>query len=71
VPGIVDTSVAHTSDQLFMWAVFAYAVAMLGYAAEFAFTRLASARGESTARAERLGRVAVALTVVGWLLHVG
>ena len=42
-----------------MWAVGAYALAMLGYAAEFAFKRA------------RVGHVAVALTVVGWAVHVG
>jgi cytochrome c-type biogenesis protein CcsB len=71
VPGNVNISLAHTSDRLFMWTVLVYAVAMLGYAAEFAFTRLATARGESTRRAERLGRAAVVLTVAGWVLHVG
>jgi cytochrome c-type biogenesis protein CcsB len=42
-----------------VWAVGAYALAMLGYAAEFAFKRA------------RVGHVAVALTVVGWAVHVG
>ncbi len=37
----VDTGLAHTSDTLLFAAVLAYVVAMLGYAAEFAFRRLA------------------------------
>ena len=53
-----DVSLAHTSDVLFAWAVFLYAVAMLGYAAEFAFRR------------PRIGAVAVALSVAGWGAHV-
>jgi cytochrome c-type biogenesis protein CcsB len=43
---------------------------MLGYAAEFAFARLARTRGESARRSERLGQGAVVLTVAGWALHV-
>src|SRR4051794_6652615 len=39
---------------------------MLGYAAEFAFGRRAAAP-----RARLAGRVAVAVTVVGWLAHLG
>src|SRR4051794_17218162 len=39
---------------------------MLGYAAEFAFGRRAAG-----SRARAAGRVAVAVTVVGWLAHVG
>ena len=35
---------AHTSDVLLTWAVFCYAFAMLGYAAEFAAGRRAEAR---------------------------
>ena len=42
-----------------MWAVAGYALAMLGYAAEFAFKRA------------RVGHVAVGLTVLGWAAHVG
>ena len=42
-----------------MWAVAGYALAMLGYAAEFAFKRA------------RVGHVAVGLTVLGWGAHVG
>ena len=67
----VNLSLAHASDRLFMWTVLVYAVAMLGFAAEFAFTRLATARGERTTRAQAAGRAAVGLTVVGWALHVG
>jgi cytochrome c-type biogenesis protein CcsB len=76
---------AHVSDVLLTWAVFCYAIAMLGYAAEFAATRRAQAAaalpaaegtvsGASEAagrrRAERLGRAAVALTVLGWGFHI-
>jgi cytochrome c-type biogenesis protein CcsB len=67
----VNLSLAHASDRLFMWTVLVYAVAMLGFAAEFAFTRLATARGERTTRAQAVGRTAVGLTVVGWTLHLG
>ena len=67
----VNLSLAHASDRLFMWTVLVYAVAMLGYAAEFAFTRLATAHGERATRAQTAGRAAVALTVIGWALHVG
>jgi cytochrome c-type biogenesis protein CcsB len=68
---------AHTSDVLLTWAVFCYAFAMLGYAAEFAATRRALAReqvetdaGRGRSRAVRIGQLAVALTVVGWGFHV-
>jgi cytochrome c-type biogenesis protein CcsB len=61
-----NTHLAHVSDVLFAWAVAAYALAMLGYAAEFAFGRRAAAP-----RARLAGRVAVAVTVVGWLAHLG
>jgi cytochrome c-type biogenesis protein CcsB len=58
-----NVHLAHVSDVLFAWTVGAYALAMLLYAAEFAFGR----RG----RGGRFGRVAVAATVAGWGLHVG
>ena len=51
---------------LLVWAVAAYALAMLGYAAEFAF-----GRRQTRSRAAFAGRTAVALTVVGWGVHVG
>ena len=66
----VNVSLAHISDTLFAWAVLAYAVAMLGYAGEFAFARLERARRQTTGRAERVGRAAVVVTVLGWGLHV-
>jgi cytochrome c-type biogenesis protein CcsB len=66
----VNVSLAHTSDSLFAWAVLAYAVAMLGYAAEFAFARLDRARRRSTGRPERAGKAAVVLTLLGWGMHV-
>ena len=54
---------AHISDVLLTWAVFAYAFAMFGYAAEFAAGRRAEARGggaeavkQGTRRAELVGR---------------
>jgi cytochrome c-type biogenesis protein CcsB len=46
---------AHVSDVLLFWAVLVYAIAMLAYALEFAFRRRF---------------VAVALTAVGWAVHV-
>jgi len=70
VPG-VNVSLAHASDVLFMWTVLVYAVAMFGYSVEFAFTRIARSRGDNNARPERIGRIAVGLTVIGWLLHIG
>jgi cytochrome c-type biogenesis protein CcsB len=51
---------------LLVWAVAAYALAMLGYAAEFAF-----GRHRIRSRATVAGRTAVGLTVVGWGLHIG
>jgi cytochrome c-type biogenesis protein CcsB len=65
-----DTSLAHLSDVLFTWTVFVYAVAMLGFAVEFAFARIARARGEQATRSERFGKAAVAVTAAGWGLHV-
>ena len=61
-----DLALAHDSDVLLAWAVCAYAVAMLGYAAEFAFGR----RGHP-GRARLAGRLAVGITVLGWATHVG
>jgi cytochrome c-type biogenesis protein CcsB len=49
-----------------VWAVAGYALAMLGYAAEFAF-----GRRDAASRAVGAGRLAVALTVAGWAAHVG
>ena len=51
---------------LLVWAVAAYALAMLGYAAEFAF-----GRHQIRSRAAFAGRAAVALTIVGWAVHIG
>jgi cytochrome c-type biogenesis protein CcsB len=66
-----NTHLAHLSDALFTWTVFVYAVAMLGYAVEFAFARIARARSEKPVKSVRAGQVAVVLTVAGWGLHVG
>jgi cytochrome c-type biogenesis protein CcsB len=68
----IDFGLAHVSDRLLFWAVLAYAVAMLAYAAEFAFDRRGSrsAAGTST-RSRRAGLAAVGLTVLGWGLHIG
>ena len=63
-----NTHLAHLSDTLLVWAVFGYAAAMLGYAAEFAFGRRS---GTGSPRAERAGRAAVVLTVLAWAVHVG
>jgi cytochrome c-type biogenesis protein CcsB len=72
-----DLHLAHISDLLLAYAVFAYAIAMLGYATEFAAGRRAEARGGGEAvvsagmrRSQSLGRAAVGLTVVGWGLHI-
>ena len=68
---------AHTSDVLLTWAVFAYAFAMFGYAAEFAAGRRVQARGggaevvgRGSRRAEQFGRIAVVLTFAGWAAHL-
>ncbi|HWB66694.1 MAG TPA: c-type cytochrome biogenesis protein CcsB [Mycobacteriales bacterium] len=74
---------AHVSDVLLTWTVFLYAFAMFGYAAEFAATRRAEARGgtadtagaAAAGRGQRagirwFGRVAVGLTIAGWFVHV-
>src|ERR1700689_3906187 len=68
---------AHISDVLLTWAVFCYAFAMLGYAAEFAMTRRAAVRGHelavpvgSSSKAQRIGQGAVAITVAGFGFHL-
>jgi cytochrome c-type biogenesis protein CcsB len=73
---------AHISDVLLTWAVFCYAFAMMGYAAEFAATRRMQARpvaggpdltdvwAGGSNRAKRVGQAAIALTVVGWGCHL-
>jgi len=66
VPGDINLGLAHASDRLLVWTVVAYALAMLGYAAEFAFDR--RLRHQTSSRA---GTIAVGLTVLGWALHVG
>src|SRR4051794_34691172 len=75
VPGTsIDLGLAQTSDRLLFWAVLAYAVSMVGYAAEFAFDRRSARAVDAAAglsRSRRAGVVAVALTVAGWALHVG
>jgi cytochrome c-type biogenesis protein CcsB len=75
---VPDTSInlglAHVSDRLLVWTVVAYALAMLGYAAEFAFERRAEradANSSKRAVAGKAGTLAVGLTVLGWALHVG
>ena len=76
-----DLHLAHVSDVLLTWAVFSYAIAMLGYAAEFAASRrlqvaTAAAGGAATTdptvprRVRRIGQAAVGLTVIGWGFHV-
>jgi cytochrome c-type biogenesis protein CcsB len=68
---------AHVSDVLLTWAVFCYAIAMLGYAAEFAAGRRAEARvggealaGTGSIRSRRIGIAAVAIMSAGWLFHI-
>jgi cytochrome c-type biogenesis protein CcsB len=72
-----DLHLAHISDVLLTWAVFAYAFAMFGYAAEFAGSRRVAARGggaavvdRGTRRTESIGRAAVVLTAAGWAFHL-
>ncbi len=62
---LANPHLAHLSDVLLVWVVAAYAFAMLGYAAEFAFGKRSAGP-----RAQQAGRIAVALTVIGWLLHI-
>ena len=52
---LVDLGLARLSDNLLFVAVVCYALAMLGYAAEFAFRRRRS--GEPVGRAAARGRV--------------
>jgi cytochrome c-type biogenesis protein CcsB len=66
-----DLHLAHVSDLLLFWAVLAYAVAMLGYAAEFAFGRRGHSQSRAVLSSRRMGMTAVALTVTGWGLHIG
>jgi cytochrome c-type biogenesis protein CcsB len=72
---------AHISDVLLTWAVFSYAIAMLGYAAEFAATRRLEVQRAShpaddgqvwnaSRKPQRLGQAAVGLTLVGWGFHL-
>jgi cytochrome c-type biogenesis protein CcsB len=88
----IDGSAAHLSDSLFTTAIAIYALAMIGYVAEFAFARvgrklpagrsreLVGAGGPPGVSAEatpppkrpladRIGRWAVVLTVLGVLVH--
>jgi cytochrome c-type biogenesis protein CcsB len=76
----VDLGLAHTSDTLLFWAVVGYSVAMLAYAAEFAFGRRQRnerardprrAEPKQTGAADLVGRLAVAVTFLAWALHVG
>ena len=70
---LANPHLAHLSDVLLVWVVTAYAFAMLGYAAEFAFGRTSArsrAKRDAGPRAQQAGRIAVALTVAGWLLHI-
>jgi cytochrome c-type biogenesis protein CcsB len=71
----INLALAHASDRFLVWAVVAYALAMLGYAAEFAFDRRDRTKPERGAqpgrsRSRRAGNAAVALTVGGWAVHV-
>jgi cytochrome c-type biogenesis protein CcsB len=77
-----DLHLAHISDVLLTWAVFSYAFAMFGYAAEFAATRRMlhqpatattgyAAPMAGSRKAARMGQLAVVLTVIGWGFHLG
>lgn len=74
----VNEGLAHLSNSLFLAAVLCYALAMLGYAGEFAFGRRARVSGSSGRVEGRLGdtallsgRLAAGVTVLGWAAHVG
>ncbi|MEJ3651957.1 c-type cytochrome biogenesis protein CcsB [Actinomycetes bacterium KLBMP 9759] len=74
-----DTAFAVLSDRLFMSAAAVYVLAMLAHAAEYARARTATPVGAGTPipagvdrpATDRFGRVAVALTVLGAVLHLG
>jgi cytochrome c-type biogenesis protein CcsB len=73
----VNQGLAHLSDTLLFIAVICYAISMLGYAAEFAFSRSGgSSQGQrpgatQVTSSELAGRAAVVITVIGWALHLG
>ncbi len=73
----VNAGLAHASDTLLLVAVVVYALAMLAFAVELAFGRVgapATAGGPDAGRSawpRRAGTGALALTVLGWLAHVG
>jgi cytochrome c-type biogenesis protein CcsB len=92
----VNDGMAHLSDALFTTAIATYAVAMIGYAGEYAFGRRGRVGASLPARelvgagapvglppddqapvttsrgtaADRFGRAAVAITVIGALIHL-
>ena len=49
----IDGSAAHLSDALFTTAIFVYAIAMVGYTAEYAFGRVARKKTAVAAPAAR------------------
>ncbi|MEO6713608.1 MAG: c-type cytochrome biogenesis protein CcsB [Mycobacteriales bacterium] len=94
----VDIGLEQLSDNLLFATVICYAIAMVGYAAEFAFGHRANIAGRALPRiaggavdsvpatlapvsrsarrtpenwATGVGRAAVAITVLGWVLHDG
>jgi cytochrome c-type biogenesis protein CcsB len=64
----INETLARVSNDLMLWTVVAYSVAMLGFAVEFAAGR----RGRAPARwVEGAGLAAIGVTALGWGLHVG
>jgi cytochrome c-type biogenesis protein CcsB len=58
---------ATASDDLMLWTVVAYSLAMLAFAVEFAAGRRSRL---GSRRVEAIGLVGVGITVLGWMLHV-
>jgi cytochrome c-type biogenesis protein CcsB len=73
----VNATLAQASDTLLVVAVVVYALAMLAFAVELAFGRVAVPAADGPPAAgraswtRRVGTSAIALTVLGWLAHVG
>jgi cytochrome c-type biogenesis protein CcsB len=69
---VINLEFARISNDLLVVAVLAYTLAMIGYGAEFSFgRRKAAAVPGVVSRGERLGRLAVSLTLFGWAAHLG
>jgi cell division protein FtsZ len=65
---VINETMARLSNDLMLWTVVAYSVAMLGFAVEFAAGRRA---GSTSPTVQRIGVAAIAVTVLGWAMHIG